>query len=75
MKSYKEYLKESKQSYKFRVKLAHELTDEQLDKIDKAGIIDFPVILDQIGNLHLLLEKHNGTSPPEHVIYSFLEYS
>jgi len=35
MKSYKEYLKESKQSYKFRVKLAHELTDEQLDKIER----------------------------------------
>ena len=55
--------------------LEKDYTIEQLDKIDKAGIIDYPVILDQIGNLHLLLEKNNGTSPPEHVIYSFLEYS
>ena len=55
--------------------LEKEYTIEQLDKIDKPGIIDYPVILDQIGNLHLLLEKNNGTSPPEHVIYSFLEYS
>lgn len=35
MKSYKEYLKESKQSYKFRVKLAQELSDEQIDKIER----------------------------------------
>ena len=55
--------------------LEKEYTIEQLDKIDKPGVIDYPVILDQIGNLHLLLEKNNGTSPPEHVIYSFLEYS
>ena len=55
--------------------LEKEYTIEQLDKIDKAGIVDYPVILDQVGNLHLFLEKNNGTSPPEHVIYSFLEYS
>ena len=55
--------------------LEKEYTIEQLDKIDKAGIIDYPIILDQIGNLHLFLEKNNGTTPPQHVIYSFLEYS
>ena len=55
--------------------LEKEYTIEQLDKIDKAGAIDFPIVLDQIGNLHLFLERNNGTLPPKHVIYSFLEYS
>ena len=55
--------------------LEKDYTIEQLDKIEKAGIVDYPVVLDQIGNLHLFLEKNNGTSPPEHVVYSFLEYS
>ena len=55
--------------------LEKDYTIEQLDKIDKAGIIDYPIIFDQIGNLHLFLERNNGTSPPQHIIYSFLEYS
>lgn len=50
-------------------------TIEQLDKIEKAGIVDCPVLLDQVGNLHLFLENNSGTSPHNHVIYSFLEYS
>lgn len=48
---------------------------EQLDKIEKPGIIDQPVILDQVGCLHLYLENNSGTAPPVHVTYSFLEYS
>ena len=55
--------------------LEKEYTIEQLDKIDKSGIIDYPIIIDQIGNLHLFLENNSGTSPPHHVLYSFLEYS
>jgi hypothetical protein len=55
--------------------LEKEYTIEQLDKIDKPGIIDYPIILDQVGNLHLFLENNSGTSPPNHVVYSFLEYS
>ena len=55
--------------------LEKEYTIEQLDTIDRAGIIDFPILLDQIGNLHLFLENNNGTSPHHHVVYSFLEYS
>lgn len=43
--------------------LEKDYTIEQLDKIDKAGIIDYPIILDQIGNLHLFLERSNGTLP------------
>ena len=55
--------------------LEKEYTIEQLDKIDRAGIIEYPIIIDQVGNLHLFLENNNGTSPPHHVMYSFLEYS
>ena len=55
--------------------LDKEYTIEQLDKIDRPGIIDSPIILDQIGNLHLFLENNSGTSPHHHVVYSFLEYS
>ena len=55
--------------------LEKDYTIEQLDKIDKGGIIDYPIVLDQIGNLHLFLERNNGTSPLDHVLYSFLEYS
>lgn len=55
--------------------LEKDYTIDQLDKIDKGGIIDYPIVLDQVGNLHLFLENLNGTKPPHHVIYSFLEYS
>jgi hypothetical protein len=48
---------------------------EKLDKIDRAGVIDFPVVVDSVGNLHLFLENASGTSPPYDVVYSFLEYS
>lgn len=48
---------------------------EKLDKIDKAGVVDYPIIIDNVGNLHLFVEKDSGTSPPTDVIYSFLEYS
>ena len=55
--------------------LDKEYTIEQLDKIDRPGIVDSPIILDQIGNLHLFIENNSGTSPHHHVVYSFLEYS
>jgi hypothetical protein len=55
--------------------LEKEFTIEKLDKIDKSGVIDYPIIVDTIGNLHLFLETASGTSPPTHVLYSFLEYS
>lgn len=48
---------------------------EVLDKIDKAGAVDYPVILDSIGSLHLFIENASGTSPPMRSVYSFLEYS
>ena len=48
---------------------------ENLDKIDKAGVIEYPVILDSVGSLHLFIENATGTSPPIRSVYSFLEYS
>jgi len=48
---------------------------ENLDKVDKAGVIDYPVILDSVGSLHLFIENASGTSPPLRTAYSFLEYS
>jgi len=37
--------------------LEKEYTIEQLDKIERAGMVDFPILLDQVGNLHLFLEN------------------
>jgi hypothetical protein len=37
---------------------------ENLDKIDKAGVVDYPVIIDSIGSIHLFVENSSGTSPP-----------
>ena len=37
---------------------------ENLDKVDKAGVIDYPVIIDSVGSLHLFVENASGTSPP-----------
>ena len=48
---------------------------ENLDKIDKAGVADYPIIADSVGNLHLYVENASGTSPPLRTVYSFLEYS
>ena len=55
--------------------LENDFTIEKLDKIDKQGVIDYPVIVDQVGNLHLFNENSSGTNPPCHIHYSFLEYS
>lgn len=35
MKSFKQYLQESKQTYTFRIKLAKELSNEELDRIER----------------------------------------
>ena len=48
---------------------------EALDKIDKAGVIDYPVVIDSVGSLHLFLESSSGTAPSMRSVYSFLEYS
>ena len=48
---------------------------EVLDKIDRAGVIDNPVVVDTVGSLHLFIENKAGTAPPSRSVYSFLEYS
>lgn len=48
---------------------------EVLDKIDRAGVIDNPVLVDTVGSLHLFIENKAGTAPPTRSVYSFLEYS
>jgi hypothetical protein len=48
---------------------------ENLDKIDKPGVIDYPVIIDSVGCLQLFIENASGTSPLMRSVYSFLEYS
>ena len=50
-------------------------TMENLDKIDKPGVIDYPVMIDSVGSLHLFIENASGTSPLMRSVYSFLEYS
>ena len=54
---------------------ASKYTIENLDKVDKAGVIDYPVIFDSVGSLHMFVENSSGTSPPQRTVYSFLEYS
>lgn len=48
---------------------------EALDKIDKPGVIDYPVLIDSVGSLHLFIETASGTAPCARSVYSFLEYS
>ena len=48
---------------------------ENLDRIDKPGVIDYPVIIDSVGSLHLFIENASGTSPLMRSVYSFLEFS
>jgi hypothetical protein len=55
--------------------LENEYSIEKLDKIDKAGVVEYPIVVDPVGNLHLFIENASGTSPPAHIMYSFLEYS
>ena len=45
------------------------------NNLPKPGTIEQEVYFDEIGDLHLFYENKYGTSPPIHVIYSFLDYS
>lgn len=66
----------SKESdYVFCVDFEEHETIERLDRLNKAGVIEYPILVDTIGNLHLFIENCSGTSPPHHIVYSFLEYS
>ena len=45
------------------------------NNLPKAGTIEHEVYFDEIGDMHLFYENKYGTSPPLHVIYSFLDYN
>ena len=47
----------------------------KFNNLPKAGTIEHEVYFDEIGDMHLFYENKYGTSPPIHVIYSFLDYS
>ena len=42
--------------------------------LPKAGTIEHEVYFDEIGDMHLFYENKYGTSPPNHFIYSFLDF-
>ena len=67
--------KDSDAVYCFDIEGETNYSIEPLDKIDRCGAIDLPVIIDSIGSLHLFVENASGTSPPFRTVYSFLEYS
>ena len=43
--------------------------------LPKAGTIEHEVYFDEIGDMHLFYENKYGTSPPDHVIFSFLDFN
>ena len=45
------------------------------NSLPKSGIIEQEIYFDEIGDIHLFYENKYGTSPPIHIIYSFLDYN
>ena len=45
------------------------------NNLPKAGTIEHEVYFDEIGDMHLFYENKYGTSPPDHVIFSFLDFN
>ena len=45
------------------------------NNLPKAGTIEQEVYFDEIGDMHLFYENKYGTSPPTHVIFSFLDFN
>ena len=45
------------------------------NNLPKAGTIEHEVYFDEIGDMHLFYENKYGTSPPTHIIYSFLDFN
>ena len=45
------------------------------NNLPKAGTIEYEVFFDEIGDMHLFYENKYGTSPPTHIIYSFLDFN
>ena len=45
------------------------------NSLPKSGIIEQEIYFDEIGDMHLFYENKYGTSPPTHVIFSFLDFN
>ena len=45
------------------------------NNLPKAGTIEHEVYFDEIGDMHLFYENKYGTSPPTHIIFSFLDFN
>ena len=45
------------------------------NNLPKAGTIEHEVYFDEIGDMHLFYENKYGSSPPTHVIFSFLDFN
>ena len=45
------------------------------NNLPKAGTIEHEIYFDEIGDMHLFYENKYGTSPPAHVIFSFLDFN
>ena len=45
------------------------------NNLPKSGTIEHEVFFDEIGDMHLFYENKYGTSPPTHIIYSFLDFN
>jgi hypothetical protein len=43
--------------------------------LPRGGIIDQEPIVDDIGQVHLFFENNYGTSPNQHVVYSYLNFN
>lgn len=47
----------------------------KFNSLQKGGILEHEVILDEIGNVHLFFENNYGTSPPTHYVYNYLDFN
>ena len=47
----------------------------KFSSLPKGGVIEHEILLDEIGNVHLFFENNYGTSPPNHYMYNYLDFS
>lgn len=60
--------KASQSVYKFSVRKSE---IQEWENLTKGGVIEYDVLADAEGYLHIFLEDAFGTSPPTHVLYAF----
>ena len=64
--------KESVEVYRLNMENFNQV---KYNSLPKSGIIEQEIYFDEIGDMHLFYENKYGTSPPIHIIYSFLDYN